>query len=46
LGFCFGVFALGFLLEAFAFGFWTFDFWLFYVGGFEKEKDSQREKDC
>jgi hypothetical protein len=32
-----GVFALGFLLEAFAFGFWAF--WLFDVGGFGREKN-------
>jgi hypothetical protein len=33
-GFCFG----GFLRWAFAFGFWLFD-----VGGFEREKNCQRE---
>jgi hypothetical protein len=32
-----GVFALGFLLEAFAFGFGAF--WLFDVGGFGREKN-------
>jgi hypothetical protein len=36
-GVCFGVSALGFLLEAFAF--WLLGFWLFDVGGFGREKD-------
>jgi hypothetical protein len=30
---------LGFLLEAFGFGFWVFGFWLFDVGDFGRENN-------